>query len=76
MRAALAALLLALVLLPGRALAADRINGELSIVTDQGFTRLIFASTRGNVDPGNPPQFPGLTPVWRRTSWNELINNL
>ncbi len=50
--------------------------GGASAVAMLGGYKIIVPGMGTGTAPGNPPSFPGLTPVWRRTSWNELINNL
>ena len=50
--------------------------GGASAVAMLGGYKIIVPGMGGNTIRPSHPFFPGLTPVWRRTSWNELINNL
>ena len=48
--------------------------GGLSLISTLGGGTVVLP---GILDSsGNPLQLSGLTPIWRRTSWNELLNQL
>jgi type IV pilus assembly protein PilY1 len=50
-------------------------SGSISAISVLGGGTIILPGM--GAGPGNtPPQLSGLTPVWRRTSWSELLNQL
>jgi len=48
--------------------------GGLSLISMLGGGKVILPGMQGT--GGTPPQFNGLTPIWRRSSWNELLNQM
>lgn len=50
-------------------------TGTISVISGLGGGVIILPGM-GTGPAGAPPEFTGLTPVWRRTSWSELLNQL
>ncbi|MDR3388342.1 MAG: PilC/PilY family type IV pilus protein [Rudaea sp.] len=50
--------------------------GGISAISLLGGSGIILPGMGGAGGAGNTVQLQGLTPIWRRTSWNELLNQL